>query len=179
MRTPTRGAVPVAGRPRRILRLSPDAVLFEMIERHKSLFREMDRLVGLHGDDASDLLEYEAASHEAMDLEDRIVATRANTRKGLGAKWRFICKTEYVSDRGLDTGDLNSLVAMILRMDVETIGASIPALEAEGITASKRFAGPGEREALATERRCQNAAAWLSKVDEDGCSAEEREAAAR
>ena len=65
------------------------------------------------------------------------MATRANARKGLRAKWSFICKTEYTSDRGLNAGDLRNLVAMILQMDVDAIGAGIPALEAEGITAAR------------------------------------------
>jgi hypothetical protein len=51
----------------------------------------------------------------------------------------FIRETHFITDNpGLDMGDLHELVAMILQLDAEAIGASIPALEAAGITASKR-----------------------------------------
>jgi hypothetical protein len=57
----------------------------------------------------------------------------------------------------------SDLLGIILKLDAAHLAAS---------GASRPNAA--EREAAATERRYQNAVRYLSKVDEDGCTAEER-----
>jgi hypothetical protein len=49
------------------------------------------------GDDATDRRDYRAVIKGSMDIEDRVVAARANSRTSL-AKWRVICKTGYVAE---------------------------------------------------------------------------------
>jgi hypothetical protein len=107
-----------------------------LINRHRDLYALTDRLYAAGGDPATDTAEYNSAIEETIELEHRIVAARATSRADIAAKWAFIKRTDFVSGTpGLDTGDLHRLVAMILRLDVETVGASIPELEAEGIAA--------------------------------------------
>lgn len=97
----------------------------KMIARYGDLCCEMDRLYDLRGDAACHEPEYFAASREAMDLVDRIVATVATSPAERIAKMRFIVKTDYVSkDQGCDTGELHRLVAMILKLDGEAVAKS-------------------------------------------------------
>ncbi len=107
-----------------------------MIRRHCDLYRLTDRLYAAGGDAATDTPEYNAAIEETIELEHKIVATPATSRADIAAKWAFIKRTDFVSGTpGGDTGNLHRLVAMILQLDVETVGATIPELEAEGIAA--------------------------------------------
>ncbi len=67
------------------------------------------------------------AIDESMDLENRIVATRATTRAELAAKRRFIKRTEFIGSdhiKGCATGCLYGLVDMILELDAERVGAA-------------------------------------------------------
>ena len=88
---------------------------------------------------------------EAMDLENRIVATRATAPADVRAKWSFMRETHFITDRktGRETGCLYALVEMILQMDVEATGEGIPELDAMGITAEPRDQRGGERIAAA------------------------------
>ena len=83
----------------------------------------MDRLYALGGDDITDEPEYEAASSEAMALEGMIVATLAERKSDVAAKWRFIIKMNFLDE---DSGYLGKLIEMILRRDAEAVGASLP-----------------------------------------------------
>ena len=106
----------------------------QMIRRHGELYALTDRLYAAGGDAATDTAEYNAAIEETIDLEHKIVATRAHSRADIAAKWKFICDSNFVGEAPSDdTGDLRKLVTMILRLDVETVGATIP--ELEGIAA--------------------------------------------
>ena len=131
--------------PRSSLKTNPDASLLAMVARHADLIREMDRIYSVGGDDATYGPEHKACDAEAMDLENRIVATRAYTRKGLRAKLRFIHETRFVgTEPGLDTGDFHELV---VRLDEEAIGAS-----KRKSTASKQAAVPVDAERVAAAR---------------------------
>ena len=124
--------------------------IMEMVRRHGELFREMDRLYALGGDAAADGDGYQAASQEATDLENRIVATRAKSRADITAKQRFIRDTAFISGDGCDTGDLHTLVEMILQLDAEAVSASIaPEPEAVGAAAKHRRQRDVERVAAA------------------------------
>jgi hypothetical protein len=61
--------------------------------------------------------------HEMTELENRIVATPATTRRDLQAKQRFIRRWKFVTDDGCETGDLGELVEIILEMDIERVAA--------------------------------------------------------
>jgi hypothetical protein len=81
----------------------------------------MDEMYEAGGDDATDFREYQAASHDALQLEYRIVATLAKSHADREAKLEFLRKIGFIGDeRGNPpTGDLKELVAMILHLDGE------------------------------------------------------------
>jgi hypothetical protein len=101
-----------------------ETTIQEMICRHRELYRAMDRLYDLGGDDATDLPEHRAAMVESIELENRIVATPSKSRVDDAAKRRFITQTNFITaNPGLAMGDLHDLVEMILRLDAERVGA--------------------------------------------------------
>lgn len=108
----------------------------DLINRRRDLFRATDELYEQGCDVAADSAEYIAMLEEITVVEHLIVATTATGTADIAAKWKFICDTNFVGQTPSDdTGDLRKLVAAILRLDVEAVGASIPELEHEGIAA--------------------------------------------
>ena len=103
-----------------------------MISRHRDLYRLTDEMYEAGGDAATDTSEYRSAIEETINLEHRIVASRVRCRADLVAKFKFVTKTNFVGE-----GDLDRLVVALLQLDVEAIGESLPALEAEGIRAQQ------------------------------------------
>jgi hypothetical protein len=97
----------------------------DMIRRHRELYALTDRLYAAGSDAATDTPEYVAAIEETIDLEHRIVATRATGVADLLAKREFIAATEFINEGtpGLSTGDLARLVEAILQLDADGIAA--------------------------------------------------------
>jgi hypothetical protein len=81
----------------------------------------MDEMYEAGGDDATDFREYQAASHDALQLENRIIATRAQSNADREAKLHFMRQIGFIGDahRNPPTGDLKELVAMIFQLDGE------------------------------------------------------------
>jgi hypothetical protein len=94
-----------------------------MIKRHAYLNREMDRLYDIGGVDATDA----DLEDEERELPYRIVTTRASSAADIAAKWRFILKEKFISANDRHTNFFD-LVEMFLIWDIESVGASIPAL---------------------------------------------------
>jgi hypothetical protein len=90
-----------------------------MIRRHRELYRELDHLYEIGGDDATDAPEYMAAADEATALASRIVAAPAATQTDVAAKRRFIREMNFLDQ---DSGFLGELIQMILRLDAEADG---------------------------------------------------------
>jgi hypothetical protein len=82
----------------------------------------MDEMYEAGGDDATDFREYQAASHDALQLENRIIATRALSNADREAKLQFLHESGFIGDAhgNPPTGDLKELVAMIVQLDSET-----------------------------------------------------------
>ncbi len=98
---------------------NPDAELLKMIRRHRDLYREMDRLYELGGDDATDGPAYQAASDEAIDLETTIAVWWPKTAKGEAARLRFLGMHPDIVD-GFDVGNL---LATIAELNAERVAA--------------------------------------------------------
>jgi hypothetical protein len=100
-------------------RQNPDADLRAMIERHGELAREMDRLIVVGGDDATDSPEYQAASKEALDLEIIIAVWPAETTNGEEARLRFMrMHPDFV-----DCCDVETLLETIQKLNAKRIAA--------------------------------------------------------
>lgn len=98
-----------------------------MIRRHRDLYRQMDDLYEVGGDDVTGTEAYETLSSEAIELEAAIVAERPERKGDVGAKRQFILKMDFLSE---DEGYLGRLLEALLARDAEAVGATPKQLEA-------------------------------------------------
>jgi hypothetical protein len=104
----------------------PAASIRALVKRHAYLNRETDRLYDIGGD-AIETEEYLDLEDELRDMPSRIVTTLASSTADIAAKWRFILKERFISDRDRCTNFFD-LVEFLLIRDIESVGATIPAL---------------------------------------------------
>ena len=100
-----------------------DAELLAMIKRLDALYRETDRLYHLGGDDATYTPEYVQALHEMTDLEYKITLWPVRTSAGKTAKLSFV---KQYNDAVMSVlADAETVLAVILEMDAERVGAAL------------------------------------------------------
>ena len=96
---------------------NPDADLLLLIDRHRRLWGEWDRLHPVDEDHP----EIERIWYQVLDAARAVVLTPAFTAAGLDGK------REVVRLNEMDTGDVHGLVAFALHMDEHRLAAATAA----------------------------------------------------